>query len=110
MRRTFEHDTVRFVDIFGRKNKVRFSAEELAVLERLTKRMDELEKADSKREIEWTMWYDKFRTLFMRLAKRAQALADAEPDAPQSRENAPRTTIARPAGVDRPIKSGSYGG
>ena len=78
---------------FGLPTHPSLSPDEQKVVQRLLERMDQLEKQDSKREIEWTMWYDKFRTLFMRLSKRAERLADEQPDTPQSPQDAPQSTI-----------------
>jgi hypothetical protein len=47
-------------------------------------------------EMEWQEWWDKFRTLYARLAKRvkdAHQLETPENDSPQSREDAPERTI-----------------
>lgn len=78
--------------LFGASTNPQLTEDERAVLRRLEDRMDQLERLSERREIEWTGWYDKFRTLFMRIAKRVERAAELEPDAPQSRQDAPETT------------------
>lgn len=68
----------------------------------MERRLDALEKANQQRELEWSDWFDKFRRLYARLAKRMQDAAIADGEAPQSPQDAPESTIPRPAGYGAP--------
>lgn len=75
-----------------------FAERHAALLDRVTK-LEEQRAADVKAakelSFEWDNWYEKFRTLYARLAKRVKDAERREPDQdpPESREDAPRATI-----------------
>lgn len=62
---------------------------DLEPLARLEHRVNELERQAADREIEWSEWFDKFRRLYARIAKRAERDPEA---APASRQDAPGAT------------------
>ena len=88
--------------LFHREKYAGLSDDEAAVVDRLVARMTALEKQDSRRELEWIMWYDKFRTLFARIAKRAERIEQAEPDAPETAQDDPRLTNRPHVGYGHP--------
>lgn len=55
----------------------------------LDARLEEIERQLRTIDQEWSEWYDKYRRLYARIAKRVERDAD---DAPQSREVAPGAT------------------
>jgi hypothetical protein len=57
--------------------------------ERLEKRLEEIERKLRTIDQEWSEWYDKYRRLYARIAKRVERDSD---DAPQSRQDAPGAT------------------
>lgn len=68
----------------------------------LRDRVEELERRWKAVEVEWDEWYDKFRRLYARIAKRVEREGEAAPDAAESRQDAPQSTIPRAVGYDRP--------
>jgi hypothetical protein len=50
--------------------------------------------------VEWEEWYDKYRQLYARLAKRESRASKADPDTPASRQDDPGATID-PAPIQR---------
>lgn len=69
----------------------------------LEARLAALEKAHAQRELEWSDWFDKFRRLYARIARRMERAADENPDAPQSPQDAPESTKSHPpAGYGHP--------
>lgn len=55
----------------------------------LVARVEELERKLETIDVEWTEWYDKYRRLYARIAKRVERDPD---DASQSRQDAPGST------------------
>jgi hypothetical protein len=87
-------------------------------LEELGDRMDRHERVLKDIRLEWDEMYDKFRLLYARVSKRIKDAANAEPDAPESSQDAPSRTIRPPAGYGHPPTplplrkpaAGNYGG
>ena len=59
-----------------------------------------LQEHSEKLELEWTEWYDKFRRLYARIAKRQQQIEEAEADG----EGAP---VGRGLSAERPLGPGA---
>lgn len=88
---------------------LRGSSDEPQLSPELKKRLDELDERNAKLnkrvdvlELDWAEWFDKFRLMFARLSKRIKDAANAEPDAPQSLQDAPESTNPRAVAYDRP--------
>lgn len=80
----------------------------------LTKRLDELcdrqdrfDRVVKELRLEWDEMYDKMRLLFARASKRIKDAANAEPEAPEQREDPLSGTIHRAAGYEQ-LKRGNY--
>jgi hypothetical protein len=58
---------------------------------RLTERVEELEREFKSIEIEWSEWFDKYRRLYARIAKRVER-DEKDGGGQQSREDASETT------------------
>lgn len=70
----------------------------------LDERMRLQERGLKALELDWQEWFDKFRLMYARLTKRIKDAAQAEPDAPESSQDAPRTTNPRAVAYDRPYQ------
>lgn len=66
------------------------------------RRLKVLEDANRERDVEWSGWYDKFRLLYARLAKRVRDAAEADHDTPPSAQDASGTTIRPAVGYGHP--------
>lgn len=73
-----------------------------ARLDALDERVRLQEKGLKILEVEWQEWFDKFRLLYARLAKRISDAAKLDPEPPQSTQDAPGPTIRPPAGYGHP--------
>lgn len=58
-------------------------------------RLDRLEGRVKEIEVEWNGWYDKYRRLYARLAKREQRAVD-EPDAPSEARSGNGQGVSNP--------------
>lgn len=62
--------------------------------------LDERQKAQERQlkalDMEWSEWYEKFRLMYARLAKRIKDAADVVGDGPESNHDAPGPTIDPP--------------
>ena len=67
----------------------------------LGERVAQLEKQVKALTLEWDEWYDKYRRLYARIAKRQER--DEAVEAPQSREDAPEPTNGH-----RAVSGGPY--
>lgn len=59
----------------------------------MSARLDTLEKAYKEIDLEWSSWYEKFSTLYRRLAKREQRAKGTEPDGTEP-DNRPINPLA----------------
>lgn len=66
-------------------------------LDAMARRLDKIEEVTKGVDTEWSEWFDKFRRLYARIAKR-QERDEAAESGTESRQDAPRRTITEPAG------------
>lgn len=63
-------------------------------LDELQERLDKFDRVLKALQVEWDEWYDKFRLLYARAAKRIKDAAQAEDEAPEPAQDAPGRTIS----------------
>jgi chromosome segregation ATPase len=82
-----------------------FDSQELGAIARrldeLARRVEGAEKKVETLDVDWSEWYDKFRRLYARIAKRQERdedAAQAAQDGQKSQQDAPQRTIERQLG------------
>lgn len=76
-------------------------ATEITTSDELERRVAKLETRLEEFDVEWSEWYDKYRRLYARIAKRVERDSDSHQDAPQSTE----TPLPKGNGVHRAPRS-----